>query len=616
MKIAAVFGCVGPCSPKEYVERMCKAMLVCDWHTYEVFEVEGGAIGIVRTSERFGSIPMFLRGENGNLLAISGVPTKKGQLKDFLDQIVEMDAEQAYQALTEMDGAYAAIFWDAKGERALFVPDFMGFQPVYLHKAPTGIAIASEIKAFAVAKVVPAIPDAAGWGGFIVFGNTIGYPTQLSGVSRLKGTRVIYSPEDNDFQTSDYWDWPQKQSDVTFKNVPIEPIVNSFRSDVEAYTEYGVKDSTILMSSGLDSRLLFCLLDEKKIPIESLSVKQPAHFFGAEGKLGHKVAKHLGANSARIVLPFTGFENEVAVLQYLIMNDVASPGLGLFISKVAGHVLRLSGSIWEGWTSGNIATNFIYNNIVDYLRSEWKIDGRIWGAAENIFTNDFLEQLRSGLDENIQSEISLYGNDDYGLKKFFIKNRALNRTIPNPLKVYSNTVIPFMPGLSKELWDKVLSLSPYQESGQKILLTKIFKEVYPKALAVPFCNEKGLYMANGRFNLAMELKNILYDISYKWERRHKIPHIGSLIGKKRIKPKVARKTFFDLVLNQANHLDFTEGYLDHSKISSLRALDVLTPTQHKSLNLLFYWVLWHLVMTGEIRSDNCAEWLTEAQESL
>lgn len=164
MKIAAVLGKVGPDTPKSYVERMCKAQLACDWHEYSVFEVPGGAIGIVRTSEKFGKIPMFLKGKNGNLLAISGVPIKGCKLNEFLHRVVEMNSEDAAQVLTEMDGAYAALFWQADEKKALLITDFMGFQPVYLHKASEGIAIASEIKAFSVGGVVPVEPDPAGWG--------------------------------------------------------------------------------------------------------------------------------------------------------------------------------------------------------------------------------------------------------------------------------------------------------------------------------------------------------------------------------------------------------------------------------------------------------------------
>ncbi|NDY72405.1 hypothetical protein DO021_12095 [Desulfobacter hydrogenophilus] len=499
MKIAAVFGSVGPYLPKEYVERMCQAQVVHQWHSVEVFKVSGGAIGIVRTSERYGAIPMFFKSRDGNLLAISGVPTKLGQLKAFLYQIVEMNTAEAFQALTEIDGAYAAVFWHEKEKTALLVPDFMGFQPVYYHRAHKGVAYASEIKAFSVAGIVPVKPDPAGWGAFVVFGHTVGEHTQLAGVSRLRGERIFYDPENNNLTKERYWNWPQKQVNITYDNVPIEPIVNCLRSDIDAYKEYGVENSTLLMSSGLDSRLLLCILDEKKIPIKSFSVQQPAHFFGAEGKLGQKVAKQFGINDAKLSLPFTGFEEELASMQYLIMNDVASPGLSLFISKVAGHIFTLTGSIWEGWAPGNIATQFTCKSIDDYLRSKWKRSERIWGGAENIFTLDFLKQMQRSIDERLQAEIGLCGNDDFGIKRFFLKNRALNRTTPNPLKVYSNTVIPFMPGLSKEIWNNSLRLPPYQLSRQKTLSLRIFKDVYPKAMELPFCNEQGLYMVNSTF---------------------------------------------------------------------------------------------------------------------
>ncbi|RAM00012.1 hypothetical protein DO021_21420 [Desulfobacter hydrogenophilus] len=111
----------------------------------------------------------------------------------------------------------------------------------------------------------------------------------------------------------------------------------------------------------------------------------------------------------------------------------------------------------------------------------------------------------------------------------------------------------------------------------------------------------------------MVLKNIFYDISYKWERRHKIPYIGPLLGKKLTKKKSTNKTFYEEVLNQARHIESTGNCIDDSKINSLLAADVLTQAQRKSLNLLFYWGLWHLVMAGEIKVNNCPKWLAENQ---
>ena len=398
MKIAAVFGDVGHLETKNYVEQMCRAQVACDWHKYEIFEVQGGAIGIVRTSERYGNVPMFLKGSTGNFLAISGVPTKEGKLKDFLQNVVEMSSSDAFQALTEMDGAYAALFWQESEKKVLFVTDFMGFQPVYLHRADKGIAIASEIKAFSVAKVVPVKPDPAGWGAFVTFGHTIGERTQLSGVSRLRGVRLEYTPDINCFNSEPYWDWPDRQPEMDLEDISLSTILDCLRGEVDAYREYGVDENTLLMSSGFDSRLILCLLTEASIPLNSLSVQQKGHFFGAEGKIGQKVAKGFGVADAKLVNPLSGYDNELAKLRYLIMNDVATPGKSLFISSVAGHVENLSGAVWEGFAPGYTITQVTDNNMESYLsRKKLADDSDNWQSAFHVFSDEFIDSMKTEL---------------------------------------------------------------------------------------------------------------------------------------------------------------------------------------------------------------------------
>jgi len=610
MKIAAVFGRVGNQEPKIYVEKMCKAQLACDWHTYSVFEVPGGAIGVVRTSEKFGKIPMLLQSESGNILAISGVPTKKGKLKEFLHRVVEMNTSDASRALTEMDGAYAAIFWQAQVQKAVLVTDFMGFQPVYLHKAQAGIAIASEIKAFSIGGVVPVVPDPAGWGGFVIFGNSVGEPTQLSGVSRLRSEKLTYDVVHKSFNRESIWEWPERQSQLTTANVPLEPIVDCFRDDVEAYREYGVDENTLLMSSGFDSRLLLCLATEARIPVNSLSVQQPSHFFGAEGKLGQKVARGFGISDAKLAMPLSGMEDKVEGLRYMAMNDVASPGLSLFIGKVAGHVAHMSGAIWEGRAPGDIATQLAHKDMGTYLQSRWGLypDSQVWSFAEDIFSRQFFSEIQRAFSENLIKERAVCGDDDYGIKRFIIKNRALNRTCPNPLKVYANAVIPFMPGSSKSIWEKTSILSPYSPCGSKILAKRIFLEFYPKATKYPFCSEKGLYTADGRFGFSASAINLFYDLAYKWERRHKIPYVGKYIGKKSVNKSVPNELNLQKVV--LDNLITDNMCLDSSKVKILLSLEKLNPQQRKSKNLLFYWALWHLVMRGEVTSNNAREWLS------
>ncbi|MDY0290967.1 MAG: hypothetical protein RBR02_01330 [Desulfuromonadaceae bacterium] len=602
MKIAAVFGSVGPSSPKEYVERMCQAQVVHQWHSTEVFEVSGGAIGIVRTSERYGVIPMFFKSADGNLLAISGVPTKLGQLEAFLRQIVEMDTAHAFQALTEMDGAYAAIFWQEKEQKALIVPDFMGFQPLYFHKAPKGIALASEIKAFPCAQIVPVQPDPAGWGAFLTFGHSVGENTQLAGVSSLRGKRICYDPANNELTQEQYWNWPERSPEMPFEDISTKFILDCYRAEVSAYQEYQVQDNTLLMSSGFDSRFILCLLKEKGISIETLSVMQRKHFGGAEGTLGHRVAKYFGVEHARLVGEVSGPEGEAAKSHYLMMNEVATPGRGLFISNVAAHVESLTGAVWEGVAPGYTLTQFTDLDMNTYLtKKKLTPDSAVWQQAAAVFSQDFIQSMQEALKANIEREREMYGEDDYGVMRFIIKNRALNRTVTNPLKVYANSVLPFTPGMSDKLWSYIASIPPLTiKKPQLKLYRKIYREHYKKACAIPFCGESGLFSGDDRFSAEIKWKNFVHTLLYYYERRRKIPLVGSLFAHSPIEANIHINDFLNRHANDLkNGANSVSDYVntDFFEQKNNGPEDSFHMKQQQSL--AYYFLYWADVMRGD-----------------
>lgn len=603
MKIAAVFGSVGPYSSKEYVERMCQAQVVQHWHSVDVFDVPGGAIGVVHTSERYGVIPMLVKGQNGNVLAVSGVPTKSGQLRPFLQQIVEMETAEAFQALTEMDGAYAAVFWQEKEKKALMVPDFMGFQPIYCHRAQQGIAFASEIKAFSIGGVVPVQPDPAGWGAFVTFGHIVGEQTQLAGVSRIRGERMCYDPENNDLTKELYWNWPERSRDTQFEEISTEYILDCFGREVDAYREYGVQDNTLLMSSGFDSRFILCLLNEKEMPIKTLSVIHQKHFGGAEGKLGYRMARHLGVEQARLVDAVSGHEGEVAKDHYLVMNDVATPGRGLFISNVSARVEGLSGGVWEGFAPGYTLTQLTDRDMDTYLaKKNLTPESNRWQDAAAVFSEDFLHAMQKGVQENIRRERGLYGEDDYGVMRFIFKNRALNRTVTNPLKVYANTVMPFTPGMSARFWDYIASIPPLTiEDSERKLFRKIYCNDFKKACEIPFCSEKGLFAGDGRFSAEISWKNFLYSLHYYYERRRKIPLVGSLFAKAPVETNTYIDDFLrqhDMDLKRSTHpgCDYINRAFSWQETEGANVLF----QRNKEKNLLYYFLCWVDVMEGKL----------------
>jgi hypothetical protein len=117
---------------REVVEKMCQAQSLCSSHSYEVLDINNGAMGYVRTSDQFSSIPHFHQGPQGNILAVSGVPLDMhGSLKQTLLSIVSQDYQRAAKSLSALDGAFAGAFWDNVHHKLVIVTDFLGSQPLY-----------------------------------------------------------------------------------------------------------------------------------------------------------------------------------------------------------------------------------------------------------------------------------------------------------------------------------------------------------------------------------------------------------------------------------------------------------------------------------------------------
>lgn len=601
MKIAAVFGRMGPQEPGTYVQLMCKAQIACKWHSQDLFSFEGGAIGVVRTSERYGEIPMIYHAAGRGFVAVAGVPTKSGGVRETLARVVEVSAGEALNELAALDGAYAALYWDPREKKMGLVTDFMGFQPIYICRGPHGIAVASEIKAFAAAGLVPPKADPAGWGAFAVFGHTLGATTQLAGVERLRGVKLCYEPERNHLSVQRHWDWPERRPDIRLENLSAGPILEMLKQEIAAYQEYGVKEHSLLMSSGFDSRLLLCLLTEMNVPLRTLSVIQPRHYFGAEGRLGYRAARHFNVADSELVRTLRKRQGTIGDLSYLMMNDVSTPGRSLFISKVAAHIGERAGGVWEGFAPGYTITQMTAVSMAAYLeRKKVSPSSGIWKKAELVFKSRFVEDMKQRLFEEVEKERKLYGEDDYGAMRFIFRNRALNRTATNPLKVYANSVIPFMPGLSREFWNHMAAIPPLVlGDDRKYLFHKIFKEHYPRACRVPFCSEHGVYALDSKFSPLVATTNALYGISYKWERRDRLPLIGKYL--KRIPNRVGEE--LRMLDEIAPKVHDEEEVINSQSVREMTRRDEVNTQERDALSLYFYWTLWNRVMSGSLNHD-------------
>jgi hypothetical protein len=284
-----------------------------------------------------------------------------------------------------------------------------------------------------------------------------------------------------------------------------------------------------------------------------------------------------------------------------MMNDVSTPGRSLFISKVAAHIGERAGGVWEGFAPGYSITQLTAVSMDAYLRQKSvSATSGVWKKAELVFKRGFVEEMKQRLFEEVEKERKLYGEDDYGVMRFIFRNRALNRTAANPLKVYANSVIPFMPGLSREFWNHMAAIPPLVLGYDKrYFFRRIFKEHFPRACRIPFCSEHGVYTLDSRYSPLIAAINAFYAISYRWERRHRLPVVGKYLKKTR------NSVVDDLrVLDGiAPKVHDEEEIIDSESIRDMTRRDEIDARERNALSLYYYWTLWNRVMGGSLSWD-------------
>ena len=130
MKLAGFFG--ENCQ-EQTIKAMAEAQIRAQLNNSEIFKFTGGFLAKITTATgTTGNICLYRTGSTQNILIIAGLPIIiNGNLEQKLNQIVELDYQNAAEALTEFDGAFAALYWDQIAGKLIIVTDILGMQPLY-----------------------------------------------------------------------------------------------------------------------------------------------------------------------------------------------------------------------------------------------------------------------------------------------------------------------------------------------------------------------------------------------------------------------------------------------------------------------------------------------------
>ena len=545
--------------------------------------------------EKRSTIGLLRRGQSGNLLAVSGVPVDlAGDIDGRLAAVVESDHMIAARELADLDGAFAAIFWCARARKLVVVTDFLGMQPLYELAGGHGLVMATEVKALATQ--VPGAPiDGEGWGTFLSLGYVWEDLTFVQGIRRAPPASIIvYAPIRGTSERFASWRWPTPRPGLRLADVDTGSLVEILERSVTAYGAYTQKPGAMLMSGGLDSRILLCALVRSGRLPSALVLAFAQHHDDAEGRFAMRASRSLGVEPI-FIQPTIDFYSSAEYLQYLLASEITQPSLGLFIAQLSAHVRPELEAVWEGVAPGTSLKlpRQPPGGFEALLGKEASLPGSSrWRAAARVFAPAVFRSLEEGVHAALARVRDAYADDSFGVAEFVARNRMRNRTGPNPLKVYANDVLVFVPGLARAFWD-VTAAVPYEVKDRDMLYLELFRRHYPEGLSAPFLSGFKVVKRPGF--------DPIYLTTVVRGQIMSLPYLGGFIRRLGLRPSLVRdhSTIVGRVLARVA--------LDHTDLDADSVRGVLSgerrgdPEDRTARELLFYWQVWRWIMDGSFR---------------
>lgn len=535
-------------------------------------------------ARRIGSTPIetVLTGPTGRQLWIAGLPIAPGRnLREALGAVLEGDLAATMEALTALDGAFAAFVWDPAVRRLVIVTDFLGQQPLYMRRTSGEIAFAGTLAELATGGE----PDPAGWGAFIGLGYFIGHRTSVAGVTRVGPATILeYEPDTDRLSTRAYWKWPRVRPEVTKPDTG--ELLDLLTESIEGYREYG-SEGTLLLSGGYESRLMAALLVRAGMRPAALTLRNPYEHLEIDGRFAAQVAWELGLRHV-VRDPDPHFFSTEKYLEYVTLSDVATTSVNLFIAQVCAE-LQAAGAraSWDGVCYGTVIKDKSTASFDAFLQKALKqLDAPAWQAARRVFGPAFVDEMWAELHRALAEEIARYDDESAGVAEFFVRNRVRNRVTPNPLKVYANFVLPFMPGLTKAFHERAVPI-PAAIKAHDGLYRQILEQHFRRLARLPLCS-------GGRL-----LPGTRPDAGYRLlAARSAIvehPRVGNLLKRFGLTPARPESRVVAEAVRTAN-LDDT--MLNPDGVRELqRAQSRGTNEDTFARELVFYWTMWRRMTT-------------------
>ena len=397
------------------------------------------------------------------------------------ESLIDMLSHSPVETLRRLDGVYGIALYDLTSDTLTLAADRFGFMPVYYYHRDGLTVFASEVKA--ILKVLQS--SKLDWNGvtdFFYVGHMLGSRTLFDGVRALDpGEFIIYSGGKS--RRERYYDFTQIKV-LSRDQVSTDRVASLFMTAVEQRARKDMPH-TVLLSGGLDSRLVLGALRAAGITPRTISLEHAGELHGADGKLGCRVAESLGLK-AELRPTRKGFAGSDDWLATFYILDGMVPNLDLFISEVHKELNPGLGMVWDGLaldltlggshqSSGSIEAN-VKRFPAQRLANRFLL--RIIMAARDFRRMDdsFLKRLAA--------EVATIPPSQNQFVLFLCKNLVRRRAALNPYQLYSTRVEPVTPSTDTSFLEYVLGIPSEFKLSHKLYI-ELLKRHFPQLTEVP-----------------------------------------------------------------------------------------------------------------------------------
>jgi hypothetical protein len=382
-------------------------------------------------------------------------------------------------ALTRLDGAFAAFVTDAEGALTV-VTDPLGLQPLYRARAGGRTVYGSTVRGTLAAAGLPPDEDLAGTGALLLAGHMLGDRTVAAGVRRVPPAVIVRHCGG----TVDERTWWRLPTDVDANAPPAEHVAAIEQALTDWYgasrREYGA--GTLFLSGGYDSRLAAGLLAAAGEAPPAVALRHRDENADADFRVARAVGRALGVRS-RVIDPPADYYDSDAYAEYLRRTEAMTPSLFLFIATIELAGPAVEGAAWDGLLPG-------FLNVAPYEEGGFGpyLDRVVGGRADRLrqspFRAEWLEAALAAARTVLDAEVAAWPDTAAGVLGFGLRNRARLRFAPNPLAVLGARGPVHLPGATRAFWEAVARTPVEQRAGGRMHMA-LLERLAPSLARLP-----------------------------------------------------------------------------------------------------------------------------------